>query len=266
MHRRRARPGLGTYIEIDMAVRGPAHGDTAIDAAFATIDHIEACMSPHRCESDVARINRAAIGERVAIAAATREVLAMARMLHHESGGFFDCTVASDGVERTNARATLTDLEFVAPCVVVKRKALRIDLGGIAKGYAVDRAVMALVASGTTGGCVNAGGDLRVFGGTTRRVHLRDPRDPTRLVPLINLFDAALATSANYFSADALVTPARRAVRRVAFDAGASVSVLASSCMLADALTKIVSLSGDVHHPLLAHHDAEAIVVAANLA
>ena len=179
----------------------------------------------------------------------------MASMLHRESDGLFDCAASA------NARATLADLEFIAPCMVVKRKVLCIDLGGIAKGYAVDRAVMVLKAAGAAGGCVNAGGDLRVFGGITRRVHLRDPCDPMRLVPLIDLHQAALATSASYFSADALITPARRTVRRNAFDAGASVSVRAPSCMLADALTKIVALSGDALHPLLALYDAEAIIV-----
>lgn len=266
MRRRRARPGLGTYIEIDVLAADSASRDAAIDTAFMAIEHIEACMSPHRQESDVARINRATIGESVAIAAATREVLAMALLLHRESDGLFDCTVAPEGAGSTKPRATLSDLEFVAPCTVAKRKVLRIDLGGIAKGYAVDCAVTAMMAAGAAGGCVNAGGDLRVFGGTTRRVHLRDPRDPSRLVPLIDLFDAALATSANYFSVGELTTPARCTVHRDAFDAGASVSVRASSCMLADAMTKIVALSGAAHHPLLARYDAEAIIVAASLA
>lgn len=263
-HRRRARPGLGTYVEIDVVVSGFAHSDAAIDAAFAAIEGIDACMSPHRWESDVARINRARIGEPVSIAAETREVLAMARMLHRESDGLFDCTLVLDGAGSTTQRTSPTDLEFVASCMVVKRKALCIDLGGIAKGYAVDSAVMALMASGAAGGCVNAGGDLRVFGDTTRRIHLRDPRDPNRFVPLVDLHDTALATSANYFSADALVTSVGRAVSRGAFDAGASVSVRAATCMLADALTKVVALSGDAHHPLLARYDAEAIIVTAD--
>ena len=267
MRRRRARPGLGTYIEVDVIVADQACGDVAIDSAFAAIERIEDRMSPYRCQSDVARINRAAIGEPVSIAAATREVLEMAHFLHHASDGLFDCAAEPDGgAGSTKRRAALTDLEFVASCMVVKSKPLRIDLGGIAKGYAVDGAVMALMAAGAAGGCVNAGGDLRVFGSTARHVHLRDPRDPARLVPLIDLLDAALATSANYFSVDALVTPLGRAVRRDDFDAGASVSVRAASCMLADALTKIVALSGDAQHPLLARYDAEAIIVAPGLA
>ena len=96
MRRRRARPGLGTYIEIDVVVADPACGDAAIDSAFAAIERIEDCMSPHRPQSDVARINRAALGEPVSIAAATREVLAMAIALYRESDGLFDCTLALD--------------------------------------------------------------------------------------------------------------------------------------------------------------------------
>lgn len=259
-HRIRARPALGTYVEIDArmphgACIDDARVNDAIDAAFAAIDAVEDRMSPHRPGSDVARIACAAVGEPVAIDAMTVDVLSIARALHRASDGLFEC-VAGD------ACAKLADLAFVERLTVVKTKPLRLDLGGIAKGYAVDRAVAVLAAMGGTGGCVNAGGDLRVFGDTIRRVDLRDPRDPTRRIPLIDLHDAALATSADYFSPGALVTPWGRTARRQAFDAGASVSVRAPSALLADALTKIVALTGDAKHPLLARHGAEAIIVA----
>src|SRR5581483_5100056 len=71
-----------------------------------------------------------------------------------------------------------------------------IDVGGIAKGFAVDRAVAALRDFGIPGGMVNAGGDLRAFGVEPRAVHVRDPRDPGRSVCRVDVADEALASTA----------------------------------------------------------------------
>lgn len=131
-----------------------------------------------------------------------------------------------------------------------------IDLGGIAKGYAVDCAVNALRRAGARAGLVNAGGDLRVFGtGAWTPVRVRHPGDPAVAAPLFELQDAAVATSGDYFcDGGNLIDHRARRTRRYA----GSVSVVAPSCMLADALTKIVVLAPARAPALLASYGAHA--------
>jgi len=121
---------------------------------------------------------------------------------------------------------------------------LRLDLGGIAKGYAVDRAVHALQSAGVEDILVNAGGDLRIAGRWTQNLRLRHPQAPHLSAEILTLRNAALATSATYYSrrrlgsgdVSALLDP-RSAMPYI--DSG-SVSVRAADCMSADALTKVV--------------------------
>jgi thiamine biosynthesis lipoprotein len=121
---------------------------------------------------------------------------------------------------------------------------MRLDLGGIAKGYAVDRATAELLAAGMDNTLVNAGGDLRIAGHWSREVLLRDPRPPHQGSQQLTLHNAALATSAAYYSrrrlprgeVSALVNP--RCGTPYIEDGTASVQ--AADCMSADALTKVV--------------------------
>ena len=95
----------------------------------------------------------------------TYEVLHLARELHGDSAGVFDPCLP-------DAPGRLEDLELLANDRLRRHAELSLDLGGIAKGYAVDCAVAALQRGGCTGGLVNAGGDLRVFGVRVEAVHL----------------------------------------------------------------------------------------------
>jgi thiamine biosynthesis lipoprotein len=121
---------------------------------------------------------------------------------------------------------------------------LRVDLGGIAKGYAVDRAVLTLRDAGMEQIIVNAGGDLRVAGPERCSVDVRHPQSPSLSGCGLELQTASLATSAAYFSrsmhqgreVSALVNP----VSGAAYVGSRSVSIVAADCMTADALTKIV--------------------------
>jgi thiamine biosynthesis lipoprotein len=129
---------------------------------------------------------------------------------------------------------------------------VRFDLGGIAKGYAVDSAVEAMIAAGCEAGWVNAGGDLRAFGHARLPVSLRDEATGGVRV-FATLSEGAFATS--HFERDsrsqATGAPDGRAVR-------AHASVAAPLCMWADALTKLVAISGDASHPLLSRYGARA--------
>ncbi|HEX4509735.1 MAG TPA: FAD:protein FMN transferase, partial [Burkholderiaceae bacterium] len=132
-----------------------------------------------------------------------------------------------------------------------------LDLGGIAKGYAVDRAVAVLRRRGIAAGIVNAGGDLRVFGPREETIHVRSPFDPSQVVPVAALRDAACATSA---SGHMLSNGTAGSVA----PAPCSVTVIAPTACAADALTKIVWLRGREAARLLRRARAHAFVVEAD--
>jgi FAD:protein FMN transferase len=145
---------------------------------------------------------------------------------------------------------------------------VEIDLGGIAKGFAVDRAVEALLRHGMAEGLVNAGGDLRVFGPRRYAVDIRDPRQPDRPLYRVALRDAALASSAGRFDP----VRSRRALFSGVIDPATAMPVRTISgatvcgpgCMVADALTKVVMNTGEAAAPILEHYGADALFVSAH--
>jgi len=186
---RRARPLLGTLVEIRARGRD---ADAAIERAFRAVERVHHAMSRQEGSSDVGSLRS---GQRAALDPWTRRVLDRAEEIRLASDGLFDC----------------------ASCDY--------SLDGIAKGFAVDRAIDCLRASGITAGAVNAGGDLRIFGEDWQPLHVRS-RD--KFLYIGQLRDAAVATSASA----GLVHPRART-------AGAcGVTVLAEDCTTADALTK----------------------------
>ncbi len=270
---RACRPLLGTYVEIRVDHPDADAAAVAVDAGFAAISRVQSLMSAFAPDSDLGRINRLAHREPVAVDPWTLEVLELALALHGDSGGLFDCGVAPHPVERdwlpatqaAPAGSTLAKLHFTDDGGVACGAPTRLDLGGIAKGYAVDRAAAAILAAGANGGTINAGGDLRVFGDAEEAIHLRDPGDPQRLHFAGLLRDGACATSATYYSrrrhagreVSALVDPRTRrplATRR-------SFTVIAPRCAVADALTKVLAVSGDTGLPCFSRYGAHPLIL-----
>ena len=145
---------------------------------------------------------------------------------------------------------------------------VRIDLGGIAKGFAVDRALDVLKHRGMAQGLVNAGGDLAAFGAQPQTVGIRNPFDPHRLLCEVPVRDSALASSARRFD---LVEPSSAAMTAVIdprtrepINAIAGATVVASTCVIADALTKVVMIAGVDATPLLDRYGAGAMIVSAD--
>jgi thiamine biosynthesis lipoprotein len=132
-----------------------------------------------------------------------------------------------------------------------------VDLGGIAKGFAVDRAVDALKENHVATGIVNAGGDIRVFGSMSRQLHVRNPVSPTQFSGTLRVRNRAVATSATYFARHALIDGQRRR----GLNSSISVTVAAGDCMTADALTKIVFALRENAAPLLKYHCADALII-----
>lgn len=254
---------MGTYVEV---MAEPAAGIAAaevlgaVEAAYAAIERVEACMSPHRPDSDLCRIAAAPAGAVLVIDPWTWDVLALAGQLHQASAGLFDCA-ADAGRPGASQRV----LQLLPAARVQVGAPVRVDLGGIAKGHAVDRAVAALRAAGIRQGRVNAGGDLRVLGPVPQPIHVRDPSVPGRLRHLGDLADGAVATSAPGAGARLQAQPLRSAIvdprSGQALAGGASYTVVAPTCALADGLTKVLALGGAQAHGCLAAFGAQGWVL-----
>ncbi|MDE1147144.1 MAG: FAD:protein FMN transferase [Azospirillaceae bacterium] len=267
---RRARPLLGTVVEvrIDTATAPPG---AAIVAAFEAVARVQRLMSFHGPDSDLTRLNRMGHCRPVPLHPWTVDVLRRAQALHRATGGLFDPAVAPALVDLDflpmptadrPGRGTIADL-VVEGGAGFSDRPLWLDLGGIAKGYAVDRAVDALRTAGATAGAVNAGGDLRVFGEAPQAITVRDPADPGRHWSLGEFQEAAIATSAGYHIARATaagpVMPVIDPRDGRALPVGPSVTVVAADCVTADALTKPVLLSGLASPPWLAALGGQAL-------
>src|SRR6476659_2452612 len=270
---RRARPSLGTFVEITARGDNEAKLHGAIDLAFDAIARVDRQMSFHHPASDISRINREAFQHKVKVAPWTWRVLRAAQKLSHESDGLFDITVARKLMQwnylprryRNVSEGNWRDVILEKNCTVRFRQRVIVDLGGIAKSFADDRAVKALKRAGVASGVVNAGGDLRVCGLKSERVHVRQPAEPMRPAGAIKLRERALATSGVYFAqkrhGTAMVNSlingrTGRSSRKLI-----SVSIAASACMIADALTKIVFVLREESVPLLARYHADALLL-----
>ena len=160
---RRAQPLLGTLVEVGVQGSGD-DARAALDAAFAAVREVQACLSRFEADSDLARFHALRRGESMPMRAATRQVLAAAHALQAVTDGAFDISL---GTAPDGWHCDGDSLHKASDSV-------RLDLGGIGKGHAVDRAVAALIAQGCAAGWVNAGGDLRAFGDAELPIRLRD--------------------------------------------------------------------------------------------
>jgi thiamine biosynthesis lipoprotein len=264
---------LGTFVEI--VAFGPDAGnlERAAESAFLAIAHVHRLMSFHDPESDVSRLNRDAYHKAVRIHPWTWRVLKSAQEFAQNSDGIFDVTIAGrlvkwDYLPRCgprSGRGSSRDIILEALNHVRFRRPLWIDFGGIAKGFAVDRAVEVLKRKRVMAGIVNAGGDLRVFGSASQFVHVRHPNQPNRAAGVMRLCERAIATSGIYFAGSQnrrrCVSPILDArTGRAACDF-ISVTVGAANCMTADALTKVVFALRGKAASLLARYSADALLL-----
>lgn len=210
---------MGTMIEIILMGGDEEGADQAALQAFQEIRRIQTLMSPWIDSSDVARINRSAGKEWVKVSPETMEVIKKAKEISELSEGGFDITVAPlvdlwrearekktpPSVEDVKGKLDLVDFKKIGidpkGKVFLKKKGMAIELGGIAKGYAVDKAFNVLRSLGYRNLIVNAGGDLRV-GGTKNNqpwsIGIQSPREPESILTRFPLSDAAVATSGDY--------------------------------------------------------------------
>lgn len=210
--------GTGTQITAVVDEGQTALADRAIDAACDELRAVESKMSVWNGATELSALNRARAGEHVALSAETLDVLSAALDLARTTEGAFDPTCRPlltlwkraeernrepDAGELTAALRTTGFGQIVLSDSGATRHsdAVGIDLGGIAKGYAVDRAVEAMRKAGVRGGLVKCGGDLRVFGPSESGgpwqvgVAVPYPEAARHLPSRLALTDIALSTS-----------------------------------------------------------------------
>lgn len=265
---RRCRPLLGTFVEIAV----PDGFEGTVAGAFDAVAHIHARMSFHDEGSDLAALRRARAGTAVAVDPHSVAVLRIACDLHARSDGLFDVAVGADLVAAgflpqpadcpiEGRVGTTGDIQLLDDSHVACARPMLIDLGGIAKGYAVDAATDALAAAGVPRAIVNAGGDLRVLGDRPEPVHLRDANG--MVDGLIEIADAAVASSSNRHlrrqTDRGMASPHLGRGRRPLLS-DLAVTVIAEKCVIADAMTKIAMVDPELAHAMLAPWDGEIIM------
>ena len=215
----RAGVAMGSELRLDAWTADEAAASAAFDAVFKEFDRLDALMSVWRPGSDVLRINAAAGERAVPVSADVRAALRTARQVSEWTGGTFDVTFGAladvwkfDAQDQDNTipdpdtirkRLPFIDYRQVevdegAGTVFLKRKGMRVHLGGIGKGYAVEQAMNILRRAGLRDFMIQAGGDLYVAGqkdGRPWRLGINDPRGPAgRSFATIDLMDGTFST------------------------------------------------------------------------
>ncbi len=257
---RRMRPLLGTFVGIELLCPRRPADKHAIDAAFDAVGLVHRLMSVHCPDSDLARINRCAAREGVRVHPWTARTLRWALRLNAVTNGLFDCVVGHElarsgarpeGMFDTSVPGSLADVFLSADGIVRLRRPVGLDFGGIAKGFAVDRAIAILRHHGVRDAKVDAGGDLRLIGRTPQPIFVRGPAG-TAPFPIGWLSNGAVASS----SGSELI---RRATGQP-IGGGMIYTIVAPRCVAADGLTKVLAQSGLADRRMLRQFGATAVV------
>jgi len=209
---------MGTRIAVELWATDPELAQRGIDAVMADMHRTDRLMSTYKPESQLSQVNAHAFDRPVQVDADIIEVVEKSLEYSRLSDGIFDITYASVGyLYDYRAQLHPTDEQIAAALQAIDyrqlqvdreartirflRPGMRIDLGGFAKGWAVDRGVEILRALGIEHAMVNAGGDTRLLGdrrGKPWIVGIRDPRRDGAVVTRIPLSDEAISTSGDY--------------------------------------------------------------------
>lgn len=218
---------LGTFVTITIVHPDANEGISALCAAFDEVHRIHNLMNAHKQSSEVGILNREGYYE--GVSDDTKHVIERANSFSELSEGNFDITVlpiVKFWEENARRNRIPTEAEISRKLELVdyrniliedknisfRKRGMSITLAGVAKGYAVDKAIEALVQCNIRHALVNAGGDIRVIGGKGEnipwRIAIRDPKYKTRIVTAVELYDQAIATSGTYRrSFDDIINP-----------------------------------------------------------
>jgi thiamine biosynthesis lipoprotein len=289
----RARVSMGSEVRLAAWTMDEAAAIAAFEAVFDEFDRLDAAMSVWKDGSDIVRLNQAAGDHAVPVSPDVRSALRTAQQVGQWTGGKFDVTFAAladiwkfdhdqdnrmPSQAEIDRRLPLIDysaliIDDVAGTAFLRRKGMRAHLGGIGKGFAVDRAVRLLRARGFGDFMIQSGGDMYVAGrrgDRPWRIGVRDPRGAgDSSFAALSLTDAAISTSGDYERF--FIKDGRRYHHILDPDTGRpvsstrSVTIVASRSLFADALATGVFVSGPQQGmKLLARLEGiEAVIVTA---
>jgi thiamine biosynthesis lipoprotein len=288
----RARASMGSELRLTAWSADETAAVAAFDAVFREFDRLEDLMSVWREGSDIVRLNAAAGAQPVPVSRDVREALSIAHQVSEWTGGKFDVTFGVlsglwkfDYQDKDNTvpdrREVLRRLPLIdyrdlevderAGTAFLKRKGMRVNLGGIGKGYAVDRAVEILRRRGLQDFMVQAGGDMYVAGhrgDRPWRLGIRDPRGPAdRSFATLDLSNGTLSTSGDYERF--FIASGRRYSHILDLTTGEparecrSVTLVTNRAVIADALAKGVFILGPAAGMQLIERlpDVEGVIV-----
>lgn len=275
---KKAKIYLGTIVEITVADQDKSIDaiNSAIKKAFAEIGRVEALLSRFNPESDISKINSIAWIRPVKVSPETIALLEKSIMFSGLTDGAFDITVyplmklwgfvgkdkpgipEPEQLKEALGKVGYQNINILKQeqSVFLGLEGMSLDLGGIAKGYAVDRAIAVLRQEGIRNALVNAGGDIYALGNRFDkdslrrwRIAVQHPRKSNAILTTLEIQDKAVATSGDYQKY--IEIEGRRFSHIINPDTGfpvegvpCSVTVLAEDCLTADALATSVFILG----------------------
>ncbi|HMS84238.1 MAG TPA: FAD:protein FMN transferase [Nitrospira sp.] len=288
----RTQMHMGTLVTITAVGANADSGHKAVQVGFDEIKRLERLLSTWRADSELSHVNSEAGHRPVQVSQETVELVTRAlEMVELTAGGFNIALGPAIDIWSVTEREHIPDqeeLQRLKPLVdwrdvqvnrktdtiYLPRKGMRIDIGGIGKGYAADRAVEEMKRTGATGGVVALSGDIKTFGVLPDRkgfpVGIRHPREEGTVMAVLDLHDEAISTAGDYerfFERDGIryhhildsqtLQPARGCQ---------SVTVIAKEGTVADGLDTGIFVLGPERGMALVEHlpGVEAIIVDAN--
>ena len=286
---------MGTVVDITIIGDDEARLNSAAETAFAEIKRLEGLMSHYKEDSDVGRINAAAGKEAAHVSIETFEVIEAALEVSRLSSGAFDVTMGALGKvwhftkddgealmppskEKVKTILKLVDyrqiiLDKKNSTVKLAKEGMKINLGGVAKGYITGRAAEILKKNGVKKGIIHAGGDMVVFNERDDSPHIigiQDPRNKDNITGTIKISNAAIASSGDYerfFIKDGkryhhIMDPSTG----FPADKSMAVTIAAKNPTFADALSTAVFVMGPIDGMKLIEElpDVEGLIISAD--
>jgi thiamine biosynthesis lipoprotein len=281
---------MGTRVSIELWHKQRVLGELAIAAVFDEFTRLDEKLSPYKSASELSLVNRMAAEAPLNISSELFHLLQQSHQYAELTQGAFDITFASIGHQydyRTGKKPDLQSTRRTLPLIDYRhieldatnqtvhflKKGVRIDLGGIAKGYAVDRGITLLRESGVEHALISAGGDSRLIGdhrGRPWHIGIQAPRERHAMVAVLPLSETAISTSGDYeryFEADGvryhhIISPKTgHSARGVQ-----SITILGPDATRTDALSTSIFVMGPEAGMALINRlsDIEAVIIDSN--
>ena len=275
---RRSRPMLGTFVELwieeDRYINPEqmAFNQEIGNVVYQQMEKVQTLMSSHDTSSEITQLNRlskTAPGIVCSVHPWTYEVFMIAQKVFKETGGLFDCGIGqfAPSFQRSSDQhqeGGIASIDLLENHQIRLNQRVHFDLGGIAKGYAVDRGIEVLKNFEIKNALINAGGDLRIIGGIEQSIYLKESLHGDTYIYMGKLKDGAVATSSTRFGRDNkkggmsyLIHPKTGEC----IEDDLSYSIVASTCVVADCLTKALAIEKNIHAPYFETFGAIPIIV-----